>query len=269
MRKTDDTPVQIRVNDPNQPADDADAPYGQTPTIGMEDHDVTLSVGPSYESEREAANELTASMVQNIQQIAQVAGPKAAAKVFALAVKSQNIGAMGDEIADTISPPDTGQPDPQQLAQQLQQLQAQNQELKQLADDNQAKVTIAAHKSETDKQIAAAKAETDLIKNRADNETKLAVAELGAKVDRLTLFLEERGRLGVQAHEVGQAAMQHEHDIALADQAHQQTLQQAQQAGQQQQDLSAQGHQQALEQGAQQPPIDPNQQIAAEQQGGE
>lgn len=55
----------------------------------------------------------------------------------------------------------------------------------------------------------------DREKMHADNETKIAVAELGAKVDRLALFLEERARLGVQqeaaagrAHDVGMAAMQ-------------------------------------------------------------
>lgn len=49
-------------------------------------------------------------------------------------------------------------------------------------------------------------------KMQADNETKIAVAELGAKIERLALFLEERARVGVQA----EAARGREHDLGMA-----------------------------------------------------
>ena len=68
-------------------------------------------------------------------------------------------------------------------------------------------------------------------KTQADNETKLAVAELGAKVDRLALFLKERARLGVvdqalhaQAHEVGMTALDQQHARETADTAHAQGM---------------------------------------------
>ena len=57
-------------------------------------------------------------------------------------------------------------------------------------------------------------------KLHADNETKIAVAELGAKVDRLALFLEERARLGVQGHEVGMTAMDQAHQREMAEAGH-------------------------------------------------
>jgi portal protein len=60
----------------------------------------------------------------------------------------------------------------------------------------------------------------DREKLHADNETKIAVAELGAKVDRLALFLEERARLGVQA----EADRGRAHEVAMAGVAHQQGL---------------------------------------------
>lgn len=86
----------------------------------------------------------------------------------------------------------------------------------------------------------------------ADRETKLAVAELGAKVDRMTLFLEERARLGTQDHDAAQSELDRQHDRTgqvldlahdaattqvghdaatdAADQGHAQTMEQAQQA---------------------------------------
>jgi hypothetical protein len=65
----------------------------------------------------------------------------------------------------------------------------------------------------------------DREKLQADNETKIAVAELGAKVDRLALFLEERARLGVQQ----EADRARAHDVAMAGVAHQQGLESSEQ----------------------------------------
>ena len=73
-----------------------------------------------------------------------------------------------------------------------------------------------------------------------DRETKITVAELGAKIDRLTLFLEERGRIGAQGqdqtHEIGMAALEHQHALARGQV----------------------GHEHAMEAGQQPPPVDPN-----------
>ncbi len=73
------------------------------------------------------------------------------------------------------------------------------------------------------------------------------MAELGAKVDRLGLFLEERARLGVEeqahadrAHDVGMAALDHQATLAQAQQQHAHAL-----------DAADQGQTHALE-GAQQ-----------------
>jgi len=62
----------------------------------------------------------------------------------------------------------------------------------------------------------------DREKLHIESETKIAVAELGAKVDRLALFLEERARIGVQDHAVGMAAMDQAHAREMAErgQAH-------------------------------------------------
>jgi hypothetical protein len=76
-----------------------------------------------------------------------------------------------------------------------------------------------------------------------DRETKITVAELGAKVDRMALFLEERARVGAQQHEAAltmmdqqheaaQAGMDQQHEAAMGAQAHAAALEQGQQAQQ-------------------------------------
>ncbi len=116
-----------------------------------------------------------------------------------------------------------------ELEQKLQQATQVIQELgpkaqgKQLESDT--KIRIEQMRQESDAGAEAA----ETIRQREANETKLAVAELGAKVDRLSLFLEERARLGAQqadaasqasaqAHDVGMGAMEHGHALEQGDQ---------------------------------------------------
>lgn len=113
--------------------------------------------------------------------------------------------------------------DPQtaaQLAQAQQQIQQLQQQLSEAAAPGaveKIKQAGAAHLKELDLDFQAQKA-------RADNETKIAVAELGAKVDRLALFLEERARVGMQLHDVGMAGLDHAQQLERAEQAHGQAL---------------------------------------------
>jgi hypothetical protein len=140
-----------------------------------------------------------------------------------------------------------GGPDPekQQLQQMVQQLQG---VIQSKAAEKQAE---AQAKGQIDLQKTQLQESAETQRHREDNETKLAVAELGAKMDRLALFLEERARLGVQGadqiaqhtdiqHEAVQNELDRQHEKELALQQHAQALQQG-----------AQGHQQALEQGQQ------------------
>ncbi len=100
-----------------------------------------------------------------------------------------------------------------QKDQQIQALQAQLQE----AEKGTA---VEQLKQQGLNERTAAELEHEAAKTQADNETKLAVAELGAKVDRLALFLEERARLGVQGHEVGMAAVDQQHQREMAESGH-------------------------------------------------
>lgn len=155
-------------------------------------------------------------------------------------------------------------PLPPEAQQKIAMLEAQLQQVMPLADKNQSDLekTKIQESEETKRTMIKQQAEDS--RTRADNETKLAVAELGAKVDRLSLFLEERARLGLQMQEGTESEMDRQHQRAMAAQQHAQTLQQGDQAhqqalvqGDQQQqhalEQGAQGHLQALEQQANQP----------------
>lgn len=189
-------PEQIRINDPQTP-DSVDLTKG--------DYDITLGSGPAVQSEREAANDFSDKLVDNLQVIAAVSGPQAAAKILGLAVKLKNIGPLGQEMADIISPDDQNQaPLPPDVQQQLQQgqlaMQAaqemqrkletkeverqsdlEREQLKQQAETERTRLKIAS-----DHAIEKTKIVADLLKTRAT----LEVQQTEAMIDQQTKELD-------------------------------------------------------------------------------
>lgn len=163
------------------------------------------------------------------------------------------------------------QQDPQQ---QLQKLTADNQMLKQFAE--QAKQALETKQIEQQGKLEIAKIQetAESLRNRENNETKLAVAELGAKVDRLTLFLEERERLGVQAHEQSMAGADRRHQMEMASMGHDQDMDarsfdasvgsvEGEQAHARNMEQGEAGHQQAMQQAEQQAALAPEPEAGA------
>lgn len=120
-------------------------------------------------------------------------------------------------------------PTPREMA-----LHAENTQLKQIAQQQGMELQTDAAANRTKLQDRAMQEQSETLRNRENNETKLAVSELGAKFDRLALFLEERARLGIQSHEAAMshaqsgmesqeadAQRQHEQQMAQQDQTHQ------------------------------------------------
>lgn len=196
----------VTINDPSDPE--------SVSTRG--DYQVTVSTGPSFESERAEASEFADTLIGS-PMVAQVAGPKAAAAVLAKGIRLKNLGPIGDQIAELIEPPEFKQREGQPaLPPEAQQAMAENAHLKQqlteagqIIQTKQQDGALAVHLKEMDLAFQREKLQRD-------SETKLSVAELGAKVDRLTLFLEERGRLGL----LDDAAAERDHAAALQQQAH-------------------------------------------------
>ena len=135
--------------------------------------EVTVDDGPSKQSEREEA----AEFADQIWELSAKLGLPApiTMKLLALATKMRNLGALGDEIAELLSPPDQNNLPPQAqaaIAQLQGQLQQAMGELQQLRMEKLGKVVEMQAKSQlADKEFQSRMAEAD-----KDRETKLAVA---------------------------------------------------------------------------------------------
>jgi hypothetical protein len=258
IRDAKDQSKTIRINDP------AAKGANDLPSIAG-DHSVTVSTGPAFESQRQEGAAFTETLVQNLQVIAATAGPKPAAAMLGLAIKLKNLGELGDEMAKIVTPPEYSQqqgqtPDPQQLMMQLQQVAAENQQLKGMLQSKtaeiQAKGQIDLQKTSVQEQAedrrAQLEAQTQIAKSEIAANATIAAAEIKVQNDDLDrrlklieLFLtaEQERRLErdsldhahqqsskQHAHEVGKLAMQHQQALEMGAQAHQQTLEQGQQA---------------------------------------
>jgi len=135
---------------------------------------------------------------------------------------------------------------PPPVAAQLQQLQQRLHDAEKLLQHASAELQSDNAKYQTELRRTQMEIESKERIAALDRETKITVAELGAKVDRMQLFLEERARLGAQQADAQQAALDRAHDVGMQAQQHAQTLQQGDQA-----------HQQTLDQQQQQADLTP------------
>lgn len=223
VHEADETPRQVRINNPADPK--------SISTKG--DYLVTVSAGPSFDSQRDAADDFVNDLLGNLQTIAQLRGPDVASGILALSIKLKQLGPIGNQIADLIEPPsfksEDGQPpDPRLLQAQgtIQQLQQQLQEAGFVIKTKQVE-------GQTRYAIEQMKTQATSADKAADREVKLVVAELGAKVDRMALLLEASAKIGVRldaqhadvanrTHEALQAGHQRAHEAveAAKDRAH-------------------------------------------------
>lgn len=183
--------------------------------IGDEEHDITTTDGPSAESQRQAAGEFVDLIVQELANLP--IEPPQKAKILALGIKLKQLGPLGDEMAEIISPTDGQQLPPQaqavlgKLQQQTQQLHAYAQQLEgqvqKLTFEKEAKIVEHAG----DMELERLKLENDLAK--AEVTTKAQSTE-----ERLTFVEDMYKQLHAQAHDVAMAAQGQVHAQANAEQ---------------------------------------------------
>lgn len=192
-------------------------------------YQVTISTGPSTDSQRQEASEFSDTIVQNLKNIP--VPPQMQAQILASVIRMKQLGPEGDQLADMISP-QQGNPQAQlqQLQQQGQQAQQQMQEmqamLQKLMMEKQGKVIEMQGKAEEqarDHVFEASEADKDRL-------LKLTIAEADAKAQNES----QRNETYMEAQ---QALHESAHDLALQQQAHQNAL-----------DMSQQQHAQGLEQ---------------------
>ncbi len=172
--------------------------------------EVTVGDGPNKQSEREEQ----AEFADQIWELSAKLGLPApiTMKLLSLATRMRNLGALGDEIAELLSPPDQNNLPPQAqaaIAQLQGQLQQATQELQQLRMEKLGKVVEMQAKSAlADKEFTSRMAEAD-----KDRETKLAMAEITTRAQSLSERVQMIDDLMKQFHEQA-------HEIALTIQTH-------------------------------------------------
>jgi hypothetical protein len=177
----------VQINDPSNPK--------AISTKG--DYAVTVSVGPSSDSESEAAADFTDTLVQQLPAF-QFIGPKVMSAILAKAIRMRNLGPEGDQLADLIEPPEfktkDGQPPSPELLAAKGQIDHLTQLLQQAAQDRQAKVVEQQGKF----SIEQMKVEATSADKAADREVKLAVAAMQSKIDQQALMMEESRLVGIR-----------------------------------------------------------------------
>ena len=207
--------------------------------------EVSVGDGPNYESEREEQS----AFADKIWELAAKMGipPQVTMKLLALATRLKNVGALGDEIAELLSPPDPNNLPPQAqaaIAQLKGQLQEAMAEIQQMRLEKMGKlIEIQGKSALADKEATTRMAEAD-----KDRETKLAVAEITTKAqqmsERVAMIDDLMKQWHSQAHEFASMMQEHKNATELAaqnaaaaqqaqtsDQAHQSAMA-AQTAGQ-------------------------------------
>lgn len=204
LRKEDETHSTVRINT-RQPYQDANGKTRHYPTDKGE-YDVTISVGPSFDSQREEAVDFTDSFISQ--------QPELFAKVADLIVKLRQLGPVGDAIAKRLTPPEFADPqDPVQLQQKLQQmgqqLQASQQELATLHMERAGKTMELATRSEMEKLQQAVKIIVAMINKGSKEDAIKAQAYGEQELAKLGIMATMVGQQQDQSHELGMSAVQH------------------------------------------------------------
>lgn len=226
IRKPDETHSVIRINT-QQPYDDGKGGEQHFP-IATANHDVTVDVGPSYQSQRDSMDSFLDMLAQNPQVFPQIAD---------LVVKAKNLGPIAEALIERLTPPQYAeQNSPQQVMGQLQQAKQQVQQLHAYAQQMEGE----KQKLMFEKQAKILDNEQKLILEKMKIEADIAIAEIQTKAQSLNermQFVEDAWKeIHGSAHEAALQADQqgHEVDQSQAAAANQSALQ-AQGAQEQQQ----------------------------------
>lgn len=223
VRKANNTSEMLRINDPADPK--------SISTKG--DHLVTVSTGPTFDSTREAVQDVAETLMTG-------PDPEMVRAVMPVALKMMNLGAEAEElieITEALQPPAIQQlkqqngeePDPKQLMQQIGQmkerLQMAEQAMQELAEeakgkqlDAQTKVRVAEIGAQKDAEIARQRNLTDLEKTNREIAARIHIAEIAARTKGVEMQHEAEHEAVAMAHDVAMSTMQGAQDADLAGQ---------------------------------------------------
>ena len=149
---------------------------------GKGEFGVTLTTGPSQDSERQEQDEFVDSMIENLETIASLQPGSLGAKVIAKGIRMRpTLGPVGQQIADDFDPPPADPNMPPQAQAAIQQLQSQ---LQQVTQENAGLHMERAGKvleQQTKMLIQQMKEDGDNQRAQLANDIKVLLAEIGAK----------------------------------------------------------------------------------------
>jgi hypothetical protein len=240
LRKANDTTYKATINTEAPYIDEKD--QEQHYKIEESENHITISTGPSNQSQREEVTQFLDLLVSNIKNLP--LAPEQMQKLLGLAIRMKQMGPRGDEMADIIDPKKQGGAQiPPEIIQQMQGLQQQCQALNEYAKQKEAE--IQKLQQEKDAKIVDNQFRLEIEKMKI--EADIAKAEITTKAQALgerMQFVEDLWKqFHGQAHEAGLAAQQQGYERQLADQ-------QAQVAAQQQEaTATTQEEQQPIQEG--------------------
>lgn len=231
----------VRINTA-QPYNDEETGESQHFPMDVGEFDVTISVGPNFDSQREQGADFLETFIETLPQLA--LDPQKRDQLLALSIKMRQLGPSGDAMAEILEPPEPGSPE--ELKVQMQQMQAQ---LSQLQQENSALHLERAGKvveQNTKLQIENMRGQNQLDNTHMTNLVKIIIAELQSKSRSTDQIAEQdadrvKTELGLNhelmktahdaAHEQAMNAVNHSQTKELADQQHSQAKDLATQQG--------------------------------------
>ncbi|MFH1574351.1 MAG: portal protein, partial [Acidobacteriota bacterium] len=182
IQKPDDTQSVIRLNQKYQ-----DPKTGEQKefTPKHANRNITISTGPSFQSQREEAGAFADAIAQQ---------PAIFQRIGDLVIKLKQLGPLGDQMAERLKPPDVSaaeKDNPQAMAQNLQKamqmVEAMTQQLNQLTEERNAKTQelqskerIAMAEIQSKENIAALNAQLESARIASDENLAMMKAEMEA-----------------------------------------------------------------------------------------
>lgn len=206
-------------------------------------HGVTISTGPSYQSQKDAADDFVDVMVGQLKNLP--LAPPQMQKILSLGIKLKNLGPLGDQMAEIVDPQDQDENSPEAMQQQLQVLGQQHQQLTQALNNAmqviETKQVEKQAEIEKTKIVEASRFNIEKMKIEADILKAQITTKAQETQTRDEMTKEVWSELHGSAHELAMQSEQQAHDMDMADMQGQQ----AQQLAAQNAALSAQNQQPA------------------------
>ena len=204
VQKNDGSYATLRINDKGYVNPKTTKPEYFDMSKG--EYDVTISTGPSFDSQREEATQFVDLLVSNIKNLP--VPPQIVPKILALAIRLKALGPIGDKMAELLDPKEgqQGEMPPQAMA-MIQKLQQENQALD--AFGKQAQEQIVQLAKEKEAKVVDNQYRMDI--ERLKIEAQVTIAEINAKAQevqtRLKMEQDVWNQLHGSAHEAGMAAL--------------------------------------------------------------